>query len=137
MLLGEYSFTMANTDYYFAYKAKDPQAPMEITFFKDFNVTTDAYYVVRKNAKHPAAGTLFALWMGTPESESIWQPKDSYTQRWGDSELDRRQRRFVEESGAKLFSFLDSEKASEFLNWMSGEEGRKYKEALGRAIRGE
>lgn len=137
VLLGEYAFTMANTHYYFAYKAKDPQAPIEITFFRDFNVTTDAYYTVRKNAKNPAAGTLFAMWMGTADAEAIWQPKDFTTQRWGTSEWDRKERQFIAESGANLYSFFDSPKGLEFLNWMSTEEGRQYKETLGRAIRGE
>lgn len=137
LLLGEYAFTMANIYYYFSYKAKDPQAPMEITFFRDYNVTTDAYYIVRRNARNPAAGTLFALWIGTPEAQAIWQPRDFNTQRWGESELDRRERKFMEESGAKLFYFIDSQKGLEFLEWMSTDEGRNYKEALGKAIRGE
>jgi len=137
LLLGEFAFTMANTFYYFSYKAKDPQAPMEITFFKDFNVTTDAYYIVRRNARNPAAGTLFALWIATPEAQAIWQPKDFNTQRWGESELDKKERKFMEESGAKLFYFIDSQKGLGFLEWMSTEEGRNYKEALGKGIRGE
>ena len=137
LLLGEFAFTMANTHYYFSYKAKDPQAPIEITFFKDFNVTTDAYYIVRKNARNPAAGTLFALWIATPEAQAIWQPRDFNTQRWGESELDKKERKFMEESGAKLFSFMDSEKGLEYLNWMSTDDGRNFKEALGKGIRGE
>jgi len=43
----------------------------------------------------------------------------------------------MEESGAKLFYFIDSQKGLGFLEWMSTEEGRNYKEALGKGIRGE
>ena len=137
MLLGEYAFTMANTYYYFMYKSKDPQAPIAITFFKDFNVSSTALYAVRKSARNPAAGTLFALWMGTPEAESIWQTVNFYNQAWGDSEVDRKVRQIKEESGAKMVEVIRTEKGLEFLKWLGTEEGRKYKESLGRAIRGQ
>lgn len=137
MLLGEFAFTMANSYYYFRYKAKDPQAPIDITFFQDFNVSSTGFYVVRKNASRPAAGTLFALWMGTPEAEAIWQSDASYTQLWGESDLDKKVRQVSQESNAKIVTFLDSEMGLDFLRWIATEEGRKYKEALGRAIRGE
>jgi len=137
VLVGEHAFTMANTYYYFLYKAKDPQAPIDITYFQDFNVSSRAYYCVRKNAKHIAAGTLFAFWMATPEAQAIWQPANFYTQLWGESDLDKKEIKFIEDSGAKIVDFLDSEEGLAYLNWMSTEEGRKFKEAIGRAIRGE
>lgn len=137
MLLGEFAFTMANSYYYFQYKAKDPKAPIDITFFQDFNVSSTGFYVVRKNASHPAAATLFALWMGTPEAERIWQGDASYTQLWGESDLDKKVRQVSQESNARIVAFLDSEKGLDFLRWIATEEGRKYKEALGRAIRGQ
>lgn len=137
MLLGEFAFLSGNTQYYFLYKAKDPQAPIDITYFEGLNTATRAVYAVRKNAKHTAAATLFALWMGTPEAESIWQPVDFNTQLWGESDLDKKEKEFIQKSGAKIVDFLESDKGLAFLNWMGTEEGRKYKEALGRAIRGE
>lgn len=137
MLLGEFAFLPANTYYYFQYKAKDPQAPIRITYFEGLNVSSRAVYVVRKNARHTVAGTLFALWSGTPEAESIWQPVDFNTQAWGESDLDKQEREFIQKSGAKIIDLLDSDKGLDFLKWMSTGEGRQYKEALGRAIRGE
>lgn len=137
LLVGEYAFTMANTYYYFLYKAKDPNAPLAITFFKDFNVASTGIYAVRKNAKHPAAATLFALWMGTPEAEAIWQPTQYINQAWGESELDKKAAQLKEEGGANMIELIRTDKGLEFLHWLSTEEGRKYKEALGRAIRGE
>lgn len=137
VLVGEYAFTMANTYYYFLYKSKDPKVPLDITYFQDFNVSSRAYTCIRKNTKNPAAGTLFAFWMATPEAEAIWQPVNFFTQLWGESDLDKKERKFVKDSGAPIVDFLDSEKGLEYLNWMSSEEGRQFKEALGRAIRGE
>lgn len=136
MLLGEFAFLPANTYYYFLYKAKDPQAPINITYFEGLNVSSRAVHMVRKNARHPAAGTLFALWMGTPEAEAIWQPASFYTQLWGESELDKKEKDFIQKSGAKIVDLMDTKKGVDFLTWLSTDEGRNYKEALGRAIRG-
>jgi hypothetical protein len=75
--------------------------------------------------------------MATPEAQAIWQPVYFYTQLWGESDLDKKERKFIEDSGAKIVDFLDSEEGLAYLNWMGTDEGRKFKEALGRAIRGE
>lgn len=138
ILIGEYAFGLANTYYALRAKAKDPQAPMEVTYFKDYNQTNSAFYVLRKGAKHPAAGTLFALWIGTPEAKAIWQPTIFATQFiWGESDLDRKVRKLIRTSGAKVIDYLENEKSINFLKWYGTEEGRKYSKKLGRAIRGE
>lgn len=137
MLLGEYGFALANTYYAFRFKAKDPQAPVEIAYFKDYNPSNFVFYVVRKEARHPAAATLFTLWMATPEAESIWQPANFFTQfLWGESELDRKMRRLIKKSGGKIVDFLSTEKARDYLAWLGTEKGRKYRQNIGRAIRG-
>ncbi|OGP23895.1 MAG: hypothetical protein A2038_15675 [Deltaproteobacteria bacterium GWA2_57_13] len=137
VLLGEFAFAPANVDYYFLFKAKDPKAPLDITFFKDYNNVNTALYVVRKGARHPAAGALFALWMTTPEAASIHQPETFANQTWGESELDKRARQLMEESGANFVDNMSGGKTLEFLRWMETEEGRKYDQALGKAIRGQ
>ncbi|MFB3061845.1 MAG: ABC transporter substrate-binding protein [Candidatus Binatia bacterium] len=137
MLLGEYKFTMANSYYYFLFKSKNPKAPLDVTYFEDYNPVQTSFYVVRKAARHPAAATLFAMWMGTPEAESIWQPVVFYTQLWGTSDIDRKVRQLREQSGAKYVDYLSTKQGLDFLRWFRTEEGRKYKQALSRAIRGE
>ena len=137
MLLGEYKFTMANSYYYFLFKSKNPKAPLDVTYFEDYNPVQTSFYVVRKAARHPAAATLFAMWMGTPEAESIWQPVVFYTQLWGVSDMDRKVRQLREQSGAKYVDYLSTKQGLDFLRWFRTEEGRKYKQALSRAIRGE
>ena len=57
LLLGV-AFALANTYYAFGAKAKDPQAPIDITYFKDYNQANGAYSVVRKGTRHPVAATL-------------------------------------------------------------------------------
>ncbi len=93
---------------------------------------------MRKGARHPAAGSLFALWMGTPEAEAIWQPQLYATQfLWGESKLNRKVRRLIKQSGARIVDYLESKKSRDFLRWYGTEEGRRYSKALGRAIRGQ
>lgn len=138
VLLGEFAFTPANTYYALDAKAKDPQAPIGITFFKDYNLMTGSYYMVRKGTRRPAAATLFALWMATPEAESIWQPALFVTQfLWGESELDKKERQLIQDSGAKIIDLINTEKGRDLLAWYGTEEGRKYRQAIGKAIRGE
>lgn len=137
VLLGEFAFAPANVDYYFLFKSKDPKAPLDITFFKDYNNVNTALYVVRKGARNRAAGTLFALWMTTPEAASIHQPESFANQIWGESELDKRVRQLMEESGARFVDNMSGGKTLEFLKWMETEEGRKYDQAIGKAIRGQ
>lgn len=129
---------LANTYYALGPKAKDPNAPLEFTYFQDYNQANFVFYVVRKGARHPAAATLFSLWMTTPEAESIWQPDLFLTQFvWGESDLDRKTRQDMQQSGAKVVDFLSTEKGRDLLAWYATEEGRKYRQAIGRAIKGE
>ncbi len=137
VILGEFAFGIINTHYFLKIKARDPRAPVGMTYFKDYNPVSAAYYVVRKDARHPAAATLFALWMETPEARAIWQPDTFETQfLWADGELERKIKQFLRESGGKVVYALDSQKGIEFLKWIGTAEGRKYRKAVGQAIRG-
>ena len=137
VLLGEYPFALANAYNLFRIKHKDPQAPIGHSFFKDYNAVNSTFYIVRKRARHPAAGTLFALWMGTPEAEAIWQADIFTTQyQWGESEIDGKVRQYLKESGAKTVSFLGSEGGVELLKWFGTQDGRNYSRGITQAIRG-
>ncbi len=137
VLLGEYAFGLANTYEALRAKAKDAKAPIDVSYFKDYNQTNSAFYIVRKGARHPAAGTHFAMWMSAPEAKAIWQPQLYATQFvWGESELDRKVRRLIKDSSANIFDYLQDKKSVEFLKWYGTKDGRAYSKALGRAIRG-
>jgi ABC-type Fe3+ transport system substrate-binding protein len=138
VMLGEYAFAPANTYYAFLAKSKDPQAPVEVTFFKDYNQANATYYVVNKGTKRPAAATLFAIWMGTAEAKALWQSELFGTQyRWGESELDKKERALIQESGANMVDLFESEKGREYLKWFSTQQGREYRKSLSQAIRGQ
>lgn len=137
LLIGEYAFGFGTTSDFLRIKAKDPSAPVEVAYFEDYNSVSGAYHVVRKGARHPAAGTLYALWMTTPEAEAIWQPdifRPQYP--WGQSKMDRKVKQLLQENNAKGVDFLDSQKGIELMQWYGSPEGRAYRSALSRAIRG-
>jgi ABC-type Fe3+ transport system substrate-binding protein len=137
VVLGEFAFALAQDTYTRQILAKDPKAPIVARFFDDYNELNQVYYSVRSRARHPAAGTLWALWMTTPESQKIWQPSDLQAVPYGDSQLDREFRQNIERSKARVIGFLDNEKTIDLLKWYRTEEGRKYLDALAKAIRGE
>jgi len=137
VILGEFAFVLAQDRYMRQIFAKDPKAPIASRFFDDYNGLTGFYHSVRTRARHPAAGTLFALWMTTPEAQAIWQPSDLQAVPYGESKIDREFRLSIEKSKARVIGWLDNEKTLELLRWSGTEEGRKYLEAVARAIRGE
>jgi len=137
VVLGEFAFALAQDRYTRQILGKDPKAPIAARFFDDYNELNQVYYSVRNRARHPAAGTLWALWMTTAEAQKIWQPSDLQAVPYGDSDLDREFRQGIEKSKARVIGFLDNEKTIELLKWYRTEEGRKYLDALAKAIRGE
>jgi ABC-type Fe3+ transport system substrate-binding protein len=137
VILGEFAFALAQDRYMRQVFAKDPKAPIAARFFDDYNELNQVYYSVRTRARHPAAGTLWALWMTSPESQRIWQPSDLQAMPYGDSQLDRDFKQNIEKSKARVIGFLDNEKTMDLLKWYRTEEGRKYLDAVARAIRGE
>ncbi len=73
--LGEFVFGLAHDTYAARILKKDPKAPIALAFFTDYNESNATYYVVRKRTRHPAAASLYALWLTTPEAQAIWQPQ--------------------------------------------------------------
>jgi len=136
LLLGEFAFFPGNLYQYLNAKARDKDAPVGYHFFTDGTATSRIFYSLPKNARHPATGTLFALWMGTPEAEAIWQPPSFYSNvAWGSSDIDKTARTALKKSGSKLLSFFDNQKSLELLRWFGTEEGTEYRGSITKAIR--
>ena len=136
LLLGEFAFFPGNLYHYTEAKAKYPKAPIGYRWFKDGTGTTKLYFTVPKGARHPAAGTLFALWMGTPEAEAIWQPTTFHSNiRWGQSDQDKMVRKNLKESGYPILSFYDSPKKMKLLKWFGTLEGKKYRRKIAKLVR--
>ncbi len=107
------------------------------SYFEDYNGAPSTFYNVRKGAKHPAAGTLFALWVGSPDAKAIWQSDLNGSQfAYGESEIDKTVKGYLDAQGATAYSYLGNKKGVELLKWMVSKEGRKYRGAIVKAIRG-
>ncbi|NIO07177.1 MAG: extracellular solute-binding protein, partial [Deltaproteobacteria bacterium] len=111
MILGEFAFQPTNTYYYWQKKAKDPKLPLGQQWFSDYTPMTRVLHLIPKNSKHPAAATLWAMWMTTPEAQAIWQPVNYQSNAaFGQSDIDKEARRSLKASGSKVVTWYDSSK---------------------------
>ena len=135
ILLGEFAFMPMNTYYYWDVKAKDPQAPIGLSWFKDYAPFSKVMYIVPSGSKHPAAATLWALWMGSPEAEAAWQPAaHEENVAFGQTQQDKLARQSLQESGTKAVSWYDSPQTIEDLKWWSTSEGKQYRAKIKEAV---
>lgn len=137
VVLGELKFVQAETYYYTEEKAKDPNAPLEMTLFEDFVSTTEPSYVVVRGARNPNAATLFALWATSAEANRIFEKYSFYENLFlGTGHLSQRLLRFMKERNIEPVGFFDSAQTVQKLQWLvTAEEGREYSRALARAQR--
>ncbi|HEY8695116.1 MAG TPA: extracellular solute-binding protein [Chloroflexota bacterium] len=135
LLLGEFSFAPMNSYYYWDVKAKDPQAPLGVVWFKDYTPYSKVMYIVPKGSKHPAAATLWALWMGSPEAEAAWQPAAHEENiAFGQTDQDKLARQSLDASGTKLATWYATPETIEQLKWWSTPEGKQYRAKIKEAV---
>jgi hypothetical protein len=103
----------------------------------DYNGFNGVYYMVRARARHPAAATLWALWMTTSESEAVWQPSDRQGKPYGQSQIDQEQASLIKNSGGKVQGFLDNDRAQDALKWLASPDAATWLASVAKAIRGE
>ncbi len=114
---------------------EDPQAPIGHRFFSDYTPLKQVLYFVPRGARHPAAGTLWALWMTTPEAQAIWQEYYlTFQLPFGQSDLDKKFRRTLEESGTKTLTWLDSPETLAQLQWLATPDGQAYQKEVVRVV---
>lgn len=136
ILRGDFAFAPMNYLYYATEKGKDPAAPLAVSFFKDGIFTYRVLNGVPKSSKHPASGTLFALWMTSDEARALMRPS-LYQENveTGQSELDQQVRAAMKASGAKILGWFADPKAQGEFEWVTTtEEGRKYNQAIGQGL---
>lgn len=136
MMLGELKFVEANTETYFLEKARDPNAPIGLTYYEDFTPMDQVMYVVRKGARHPNAARLFALWAAGAEATKIFE-KHSFSSNLflGMGPIAQKLRAALAERNVKPVSWFDNPQTEEKSRWLQTEEGRKYAAAIGKAQR--
>ena len=135
IILGEFAFQPSNMYYYWQVMDRDPQAALGLRYLDDYITFTKVMYVVPKGARHPAAATLWALWMTTPEAQAIWQPVSFLPNLvFGQSELDRKNREVLQKSHGKVLSWYESEDTLRELKWFATPEGKQYRARLTEAL---
>lgn len=136
MMLGELKFLEGNDYYYFEQKAKDPNAPIGLAYFRDLTPMREVMYVVRKGARHPNAAKLFALWAGSAEANSIFE-KHSYTQNTalGSGPVTQQILKRLKTLNIKPVSWFDNAQTLEKFLWLGTKEGQDYSRAIARAQR--
>jgi ABC-type Fe3+ transport system substrate-binding protein len=135
ILLGEFTFMPLALQNVGQILNKDPQAPIAAHYFTDVVSVSHISHSVAKDAPNPAAGTLFALWMTTPEAQTIWQPVlFNPNILFGQSETDLEAQSEVKKSGAKVVSWFDSADTLAALKFYGTKEGAKYRGQLVRAL---
>lgn len=135
ILLGELALADSNEYYYWQTKMKDPNAPIGIHWFADYTQVSSVYNMVPKGSRHPAAATLFALWMTTPEAEAIWQRAVPYPNIvFGQTQISQEIKKAIHESGSPVVTWYDSPKTLEVYKWYGTTEGREYYTKLVKAL---
>ena len=77
LLARQIAFQQDNLGDYFTQKSLGANVPVDYAWFQDFTGLNSQYYVVPRNAKHPAAATLFAMYMATDEGAPPLRPPTS------------------------------------------------------------
>lgn len=136
MMLGDLKFLYANADGYFEAKAKDPSAPIGISFFEDLTTMRQVLYAVRKGARHPNAAKLFALWATTPEANEIFE-RNAYIENvvLGKGPISQQIMKALNARKIKALSWFDNAESVEKFDWFETKEGKEYANAIARAQR--
>ena len=130
-MVKEYAYTYMNSAEYWGVKARDADAPIGMHWFSDYTPLSPMMFIVPRGSRHPAAGTLWALWMTTPEAQAIVQkasPQENLV--FGRSDIDNHSRAAIKKSGSRLVSYLNSPEDLKVLKWWATDEGRKYRSRL-------
>jgi len=97
-------------------------------------MTTD-YLAVPKGSKHPAAATLWAMWMGSPEAEAVWQAAAHEENiAFGQTAQDKLAKQSLADAGTKPISWYDSPATLEQLKWWSTPDGTDYRNKIKEAV---
>jgi ABC-type Fe3+ transport system substrate-binding protein len=136
LLLGELAFLYANAPDYFAEKAKDPNAPIGVSFFEDLPWVHLALNTVLKGARSPNAAKLYALWSMSEEASHIYEKHADAPNIFLETGATAREiMRVYRERNIKPMTWFDSPKTLDVFLWYETKEGMEYAKLLDRAQR--
>jgi ABC-type Fe3+ transport system substrate-binding protein len=135
MLAKQVAFQQANQGEYYTQHALGPNVPVDYAWFTDFTGWASQYYVVPVRAKHPAAATLFALFMTTDQGRAAWAPAYvAINIRGGHLPVDEQTRQAIADSKTKLVDWFGTPEARSMLEWLDTPEGEAYLDRMNRAL---
>lgn len=136
LLLGELAFLYANAPDYFAEKAKDPNAPIGVSFFEDLPWVHLALNTVLKGTRSPNAAKLYALWSMSEEASQIYEKYAYAPNIFLETGPTARQiMKVYRERNIKPMTWFDSAKTLEVFLWYETKEGMEYAKSLDQAQR--
>ena len=109
--------------------------PVDFAWFSDFTGLNSQYYVVPQRAKHPAAGTLWALYMATDEGRASWAP--AYTAinvRSGRLPVDEQMRQGMAEAKTQIADYFATPEGRGMVEWFGTPDGEAYIDRLTKAL---
>ena len=136
MMLGELKFLETNTHYYFNHKARDPNVPIEMTFFEDLTPMRQVFYVVRKRARHPNAAKLFALWATSSEANQLFERYANIDNIFlGTGPITQKTLERLKQKHVKPATWFDDAQNHDKFLWLGTKQGQEYSRAIARAQR--
>lgn len=135
MLAKQITFQHDNLGDYYTQKSLGANVPVDYAWFGDFTGLNTQYYVVPQRAKHPAAATLFAMYMATDEGRASMAP--AYTGinvRAGHLPVDDHIRQGIAESKTKVVDFFSTPDARATLEWFQTPDGDAYVDRMSKAL---
>jgi len=133
--LGEFAFMPLALQNLSQILAKDSKAPVAAHYFSDVVSVSHVSHSIPRGTPHPAAASLFTLWMTTPEAEAIWQPiLGNPNLKYGVSKLDQETRAAIKSAGSRLVSWFDDEKTLATLRYYGTKKGASFRGKLSRAL---
>ena len=136
MLLGDLKFLYANDHYYYEQRARDANAPIEISYFEDITPSSEVMYVMRRGARHANAAKLFTLWATSSEANLLYEKYAFHPNLvLGTGPISKKTAQLLKARNIKQKGWFDNAQNLEMFLWLKSEEGRKYQQALAEAHR--
>ena len=135
MMLGEFVFEpFSNTHYYFEFKPKGD--PIGAAFFQDVVPLSVLLHVVRKKARHPNAGKLFALWATGSEANQIFEKYSGTPNMYlKTSQKGNEEAGLMKQQRAKPVTWFDTKENMATLMWYTTKEGEAYEGEIAKALK--
>ncbi len=135
ILARQIAFQQDNLGDYFTQRSLGPNVPVDFAWFSDFTGLNTQYYVVPQRARHPAAATLFVLYMATDEGRAAWAPAYvGINIRSGHLPVDEEIRQSIADSKTKLVDWFSTPEARAQLDWRDTPEGTDYMDRMTKAL---